>query len=155
MTCVLPVTVIRYDDNDDVSNSAEDQSSSGPLPGRPEVSLENGGVSPRPRMLHSRWVRSAVIVAAGLSTRMFPASAVVKKELFPIVDSDGVCKPVILAVLEGLAESGIERFVVVVQERDIEVFDDFFSMKAIKRHKHRCARVSFREGVNDDKSNFP
>lgn len=145
MTCVLPVTVIRHDDNhDDISNSAEEQSSSGPLPGRPRVSLENGGVSPPPRMLHSRRVRSAVIVAAGLSTRMFPASAVVKKELFPIVDCDGVCKPVILAVLEGLLESGIDRFVVVVQEGDIKVFDEFFSMNAVKKHKHRCTRVSTR-----------
>lgn len=148
MTCVLPVTVIRHDDNDDdIYNSAEDQSSSGPLPGRQRVSLENGGVSPPPRMLHSRRVRSAVIVAAGLSTRMFPASAVVKKELFPIVDCDGVCKPVILAVLEGLAESGIERFVVVVQEGDIKVFDEFFSMNAVKKHKHRCGPASRRKRI--------
>lgn len=78
-----------------------------------------------------------MIVAAGLSTRMFPASAVVKKELFPIVDHDGVCKPVILAIMEGLVEAGIERIVVVVQEKDIAVFDAFFSMKAVEKHKHR------------------
>lgn len=78
-----------------------------------------------------------MIVAAGLSTRMFPASAVVKKELFPVVDHDGVCKPVILAIMEGLVESGIERFVVVVQEKDIPVFDGFFSLEAVKAHKHR------------------
>lgn len=90
-----------------------------------------------PRMLHPRRVKTAVLVAAGLSTRMFPASAVVKKELFPIVDHDGVCKPVILAIMEGLVESGIERFVVVVQQKDIAVFDEFFSMKAVEKHKHR------------------
>ncbi|CAM9442895.1 unnamed protein product [Pylaiella littoralis] len=102
-----------------------------------------------PRMLHPRRVKTAVLVAAGLSTRMFPASAVVKKELFPIVDHDGVCKPVILAIMEGLVESGIERFVVVVQQKDIAVFDKFFSMKAVEKHKHRlkppqrayCARI--------------
>lgn len=92
-------------------------------------------------MLHPRRVRSAVIVAAGLSTRMFPASAVVKKELFPIVDHDGVCKPVILAIMEGLVESGIDRFVVVVQRRDIKVFDGFFSMEAVQGHKGRRAII--------------
>lgn len=109
-----------------------------------EESIVNGKTSPlspvpleQRRTLHPRRVRSAVIVAAGLSTRMFPASAVVKKELFPIVDHDGVCKPVILAIMEGLVESGIERFVVVVQEKDIPVFDDFFSMKAVENHHHR------------------
>jgi len=85
-----------------------------------------------------------VIVAAGLSTRMFPASAVVKKELFPIVDHDGVCKPVILAIMEGLVEAGVERIVVVVQEKDIAVFDAFFSMKAVEKHRHR--RVLFLSG---------
>lgn len=99
---------------------------------------QNGLARPSPpRPLHLRRVRSAVVVAAGLSTRMFPASAVVKKELFPIVDHDGVCKPVILAILEGLAESGIDRFVIVVQEKDVAVFDDFFAMKHVEAHKHR------------------
>lgn len=103
---------------------------------------------PRPtRALHPRRVKSAVIVAAGLSTRMFPASAVVKKELFPIVDHDGVCKPVILAIVEGLVEAGVERIVVVVQEKDIAVFDAFFSMKAVEKHKHRRVLLLFGGGL--------
>ncbi|CAN0050821.1 unnamed protein product, partial [Hapterophycus canaliculatus] len=142
MTCVLPVTVIRStppSQNDDGEGSPPAAASTPP-------SCTDDLVPER--MLHPRRVKSAVIVAAGLSTRMFPASAVVKKELFPIVDHDGVCKPVILAIMEGLAESGIERFVVVVQQKDIAVFDDFFSMKAVERHRHRrpaqrayCARI--------------
>lgn len=154
---MLPVTVIRsagtqQRDGRPPANSAV--AAAGPADlGRREPrgsSAEEGAVSaprggPRssppqaaaPRLLHPRRVRSAVIVAAGLSTRMFPASAVVKKELFPIVDHDGVCKPVILAIMEGLVESGIERFVVVVQRKDIPVFDAFFSMEAVQGHKGR------------------
>lgn len=129
MSGVLPVTVMRS------------PAASGDEPA--DGSAQHSQAPPqRPtRMLHPRRVKSAVIVAAGLSTRMFPASAVVKKELFPIVDHDGVCKPVILAIMEGLVEAGVERIVVVVQEKDIPVFDAFFSMKAVEKHKHR--RVVF------------
>ncbi|CAM9232286.1 unnamed protein product, partial [Ectocarpus fasciculatus] len=145
MTGVLPVTVIRPTSPSGDGSEAADGVSN---PTTPPPLLQTSSLVP-PRMLHPRRVKSAVIVAAGLSTRMFPAAAVVKKELFPIVDHDGVCKPVILAIMEGLVESGIERFVVVVQEKDIAVFDDFFSMKAVEKHKHRrvpaqrayCARI--------------
>ncbi|CAN0498331.1 unnamed protein product, partial [Ectocarpus sp. 12 AP-2014] len=147
MTGVLPVTVIRpTSPSGDGSETATGVGHPTTTP--PPPPLQTSSLVP-PRMLHPRRVKSAVIVAAGLSTRMFPASAVVKKELFPIVDQDGVCKPVILAIMEGLVESGIERFVVVVQVKDIAVFDDFFSMKAVQKHKHRlkpaqrayCARI--------------
>ena len=156
MSGVLPVTVIRPSDGYSGNEAALAASAAPSTPAgagaattTPVLSnggeLANGGdLAPTPqkqrRMLHTRRVKSAVIVAAGLSTRMFPASAVVKKELFPIVDHDGVCKPVILAIMEGLVESGIERIVVVVQEKDIPVFDAFFSMKAVEKHKHRYFR---------------
>lgn len=171
MSCVLPVTFIRSTppsdhNNDGNSSPPPAEASTTTTPSMDDLNVEPdrqspeelscgrdplstsppapphppGVITPR-RMLHPRRVKSAVIVAAGLSTRMFPASAVVKKELFPIVDHDGVCKPVILAIMEGLAESGIERFVVVVQEKDIPVFDDFFSMKAVEKHKHRRAHL--------------
>lgn len=142
MSGVLPVTVIRSSDsNNDASPAASAASTPAVAVLGDGGELTNGekhAPTPQPRgMLHTRRVKSAVIVAAGLSTRMFPASAVVKKELFPIVDYDGVCKPVILAIMEGLVESGIERIVVVVQEKDIPIFDAFSSMKAVEKHKHR------------------
>ncbi len=37
-------------------------------------------------------VRKAVIPAAGLGTRHFPASHAVKKELFPVVGPDGIAR---------------------------------------------------------------
>jgi hypothetical protein len=39
-------------------------------------------------------VTKAVIPAAGFGTAVFPASRCTKPELFPVIDADGVCKPV-------------------------------------------------------------
>jgi UTP--glucose-1-phosphate uridylyltransferase len=71
-------------------------------------------------------VRKAVIPAAGFGTRHFPASKVMKKELFPIVDETGRTKPAILIIVEDVIRSGIEQIAIVVQECDKLIFEDFF-----------------------------
>ena len=54
-------------------------------------------------------VRKAVITAAGRGTRQYPASSAVQKEMFPLVDRDGLTKPVIQIIGEECIESGIEE----------------------------------------------
>lgn len=71
-------------------------------------------------------VKKAVIPAAGFGTRLFPATKVVKKELFPIIDQDGRAKPVILAIVEEAISAGITEVGIVVQPDDIEIFADLF-----------------------------
>ncbi|MGD1714974.1 sugar phosphate nucleotidyltransferase [Dapis sp. BLCC M172] len=71
-------------------------------------------------------VKKALIPAAGFGTRMFPASKVVKKELFPIIDKDGRAKPIIQIIAEEAINGGIEEVGIVVQKSDIPVFTDFF-----------------------------
>ncbi len=71
-------------------------------------------------------VRKAVIPAAGFGTRLFPATKVVKKELFPIIDRDGRAKPVIMAIVEEAIRGGIEKVGIVVQKGDRVFFEDFF-----------------------------
>lgn len=71
-------------------------------------------------------VRKAVIPAAGFGTRLFPATKVVKKELFPIIDRDGRAKPVIMAIVEEAIKGGIEEVGIVVQKGDRALFEDFF-----------------------------
>lgn len=71
-------------------------------------------------------VRKAVIPAAGFGTRLFPATKVVKKELFPIIDKDGRAKPVILAIVEEAISAGIEEIGIVVQTGDRALFEEFF-----------------------------
>lgn len=69
-------------------------------------------------------VRKAVIPVAGFGTRLFPATKVVKKELFPIIDRDGRAKPVIIAIIEEAISAGIAEVGIVLQPDDQEVFED-------------------------------
>lgn len=72
-------------------------------------------------------VRRALIPAAGFGTRLFPASKATKKELFPVVDRDGIVKPAILLIVEEAVEAGIEEVVIVVQQADLDDFQSFFN----------------------------
>jgi UTP--glucose-1-phosphate uridylyltransferase len=71
-------------------------------------------------------VRKAVIPVAGFGTRLFPATKVVKKALFPIIDRDGRAKPVILAIAEEAVSAGITEIGIVVQPDDLAVFAELF-----------------------------
>lgn len=71
-------------------------------------------------------VRKAVIPAAGFGTRLFPASKATKKEMFPIIDRDGIAKPAILLIVEEAIEAGIDEVIIIVQENDLDEFRSFF-----------------------------
>lgn len=72
-------------------------------------------------------VRKAVIPAAGFGTRLFPASKATKKELFPIVDRDGIAKPAILIIVEEAVRAGMDEVIIIVQEEDLDSFRAFFN----------------------------
>ncbi|HUV26312.1 MAG: sugar phosphate nucleotidyltransferase [Anaerolineales bacterium] len=72
-------------------------------------------------------VRKAVIPAAGFGTRLFPATKATKKELFPIIDQDGIAKPAILLIVEEALDAGLEEVIIIVQEDDLEDFHSFFN----------------------------
>ena len=72
-------------------------------------------------------VRKAVIPAAGFGTRLFPATKATKKELFPIIDRDGIAKPAILIIVEEALEAGLDEVIIIVQENDLEDFRSFFN----------------------------
>lgn len=65
-------------------------------------------------------IRKAVIPAAGLGTRMLPASKVVPKEMIPIVD-----KPAIQCVVEEAVRSGIEEILIILS-RGKSIVEDHF-----------------------------
>ncbi len=75
-------------------------------------------------LMQKNKVRKAVIPVAGFGTRLFPATKVVKKELFPIIDRDGRAKPVIIAIIEEAISAGIAEVAIVVQPDDKEIFKD-------------------------------
>jgi UTP-glucose-1-phosphate uridylyltransferase/mevalonate kinase len=85
-------------------------------------------------------VRKAVIPAAGFGTRLFPASKATKKELFPIVDRDGVAKPAILLIVEEALKAGLEEVIIVVQETDLQAFQDFFNMQITIENYNKLPR---------------
>lgn len=72
-------------------------------------------------------VRKAVIPAAGFGTRLFPATKATKKELFPIIDRDGIAKPAILIIVEEALDAGIEEVIIIVQKDDLNDFQSFFN----------------------------
>lgn len=65
-------------------------------------------------------IRKAVIPAAGLGTRVLPASKSVPKEMLPIVD-----KPAIQYIVEEAVASGIED-ILIITNRGKEVIEDHF-----------------------------
>jgi len=65
-------------------------------------------------------VRKAVIPAAGLGTRMLPATKTVPKEMLPIVD-----KPAIQYIIEEAVASGIED-ILIITNRGKSAMDDYF-----------------------------
>ena len=71
-------------------------------------------------------VRKAVITAAGRGTRQYPASTAVQKEMFPLVDRDGITKPVIQIIGEEAIESGIEQICIITQPGEEPLYRDYF-----------------------------
>jgi UTP--glucose-1-phosphate uridylyltransferase len=74
----------------------------------------------------TRTVRKAVITAAGRGTRQYPASSAVQKEMFPLVDRDGLTKTVIQIIGEEAIRAGIEEICLVTQPGDERVYADYF-----------------------------
>lgn len=65
-------------------------------------------------------VRKAIIPAAGLGTRVLPASKSMPKEMLPIVD-----KPAIQYIVEEAVKSGIED-ILIITNRGKSVMEDHF-----------------------------
>ncbi len=94
-----------------------------------------------PLTLHAgQKVRKAVIPAAGFGTRLFPASKATKKELFPIVDRDGIAKPAILLIVEEAFKAGIDEVIIIVQEQDLEAFQSFFNVQVSIENYNKLPR---------------
>jgi UTP--glucose-1-phosphate uridylyltransferase len=72
-------------------------------------------------------VRKAVVPAAGLGTRHFPASHAVKKELFPVVGQDGIARALLHYHLIDLASAGIEEICIIVQPGDDKPIRDYLN----------------------------
>ena len=74
-------------------------------------------------------IRKAVILAAGLGTRMLPATKAVAKELLPVVD-----KPLIQYAVEEAVNAGVTEVVFVIAPGKEAIREHFGSMGRIAQH---------------------
>ncbi len=86
-------------------------------------------------------IKKAVIPVAGYGTRMYPASKAIKKELFPIVDRDGMIKPLIQLIIEEAVGSGIEEICLVVREDEKQAFISYFNEPASPELERRLSEL--------------
>lgn len=71
--------------------------------------------------------RKAVITAAGRGVRQYPASDTVQKAMLPVVDRDGLTKPVIQIIAEEALDSGIEEICIVAAPGDEAAYRSIFA----------------------------
>jgi UTP--glucose-1-phosphate uridylyltransferase len=71
-------------------------------------------------------ITRAVITAAGRGARQYPASDTVQKAMLPLVDRDGLTKPVLQIIAEEAIDSGIEEVCVVIAPGDEAVYRNHF-----------------------------
>ena len=94
-------------------------------------------------------VSKAVITAAGRGVRQYPASDPVLKAMLPLVDRDGLTKPVLQIIAEEAIASGIEEVCVVCAPGDEAVYREHFrnytanvqSSKGIDRAEEQARRL--------------
>ena len=89
-------------------------------------------------------VKKAVIPIAGFGTRLYPETRFVKKELCPVVDKDGLVKPILLVLLEELDKVGIDKICLVVNPDEISLYEDLF-FKAISGDHYQKLPVTMKE----------
>lgn len=71
-------------------------------------------------------VRKAIITAAGRGSREYPSLTAVQQAMLPMVDRDGLVKPVIQIIAEEALDSGIEEICVVIAPGDEAVYRTHF-----------------------------
>lgn len=85
--------------------------------------------------MDNKRVRKAVIPAAGYGTRFLPATKVIAKEMFPIIDT-----PTIELILREALESGITEFLIIVSSSKnsiIDYFDRNIELERVLKEKGR------------------
>jgi UTP--glucose-1-phosphate uridylyltransferase len=93
-------------------------------------------------------VRKAVILAAGMGTRMLPSSKVIPKEILPVIDT-----PAIQVVVEEAIASGIEEIVIVISPGKATVIDHFSCNNELEKHLQERGKRELLEIVR--RSNNP
>lgn len=92
-------------------------------------------------------VTKAVIPAAGLGTRFFPATKTIPKEMLPIVD-----KPTILYVVEEAVQAGIED-IFLIAGRGKHSIEDFFDISyEVEERLHKEGKADVLKSLSEIRS---
>lgn len=90
-------------------------------------------------------IRKAIIPVAGFGTRLYPVTRGVRKEFIPVVDQDGMVKPIILVLLEQLLNSGIEEICIILgDEEERQHYHHFFETPLSDEHLAKLSQESRR-----------
>ena len=79
-------------------------------------------------------VRKAIIPVAGFGTRMFPETRFIKKEFCPLVDKDGLVKPILLILLEELDRIGIEEICIILNPEEEQLYEQILLTPIADNH---------------------
>ena len=71
-------------------------------------------------------IQKAVITAAARNERLYPAATTVQKSMLPVIDRDGINKPIIQIIAEEAMQSGVEEICIVCAEGDEERYLESF-----------------------------
>ena len=71
-------------------------------------------------------IQKAVITAAARNERLYPAATTVQKSMLPVIDIDGINKPIIQIIAEEALQSGIEEICIVCADGDEERYLESF-----------------------------
>ena len=77
-------------------------------------------------------VRKAVITAAGKGTRLYPGTQAVQKELFPLVDVDGVARAVIHIIAGEALAAHVEEICIVASPESLEQYRRYFARPPVE-----------------------
>ncbi len=89
-------------------------------------------------------VRKAVIPAAGLGTRLLPATKAQPKEMLPVVD-----KPALHYVVEEAVEAGIEDILIITGRGKRAIVDYFDAYPELEEHLKRSGKYDLLEEVRE------
>ena len=82
-------------------------------------------------------IKKAVITAAARNERLYPVATTVQKAMLPMVDMDGINKPIIQIIAEEALQSGIEEICIVCAPGDEQRYlDSFQSLYATSLKTH-------------------
>jgi UTP--glucose-1-phosphate uridylyltransferase len=73
-------------------------------------------------------IKKAVITAAARGERLYPVSDTIQKAMLPVVDTDGLHKPVLQIICEEAFSSGVEEICVVCAPGDDERYRNAFAL---------------------------